>query len=145
MNEIRKNIGILAIALILFIACGTSQLANGQTELPKKTQSIFNKGLQAQNYQDYDKAIDYFKQVIKRAPGYLDAYDALGHTYEKKGDTKSSIATYKRLLDIKPDHFFALYELGGLYYGMKKLDSAEYYYKSFLGVSKTQDKYTQEA
>ncbi|MEJ6786358.1 MAG: OmpA family protein [Bacteroidia bacterium] len=145
MNEIRKNIGILAIALILFIACGTSQLANGQTELPKKTQSIFNKGLQAQNYQDYDKAIDNFKQVIKRAPGYLDAYDALGDTYQKKGDIKSSIATYKRLLDIKPDHFFALYELGGLYYGMKKLDSAEYYYKSFLGVSKTQDKYTQEA
>ncbi|MFT5348495.1 MAG: hypothetical protein ACI9M3_001535, partial [Bacteroidia bacterium] len=27
MNEIRKNIGILAIALILFTACGTTQLA----------------------------------------------------------------------------------------------------------------------
>lgn len=145
MNEIRKNIGVLLIALTLITACGTTQLANGQAELPKKTQAIFNKGLQAQNYEEYSKAIDYFKQVIKKAPGYLDAYDALGHTYQKNGDLTSSIATYKQLLEIKPDHFFALYELGGLYYKVQKLDSAEYYYKSFLGVSKTQDEYTKEA
>jgi len=106
MNEIRKNIGILAIALILFTACGTAQLANAQTELPKRTQSIFNKGLQAQNYEDYDKAIDYFKQVIKRSLGYLAAYDALGHTYEKKGDIKCSIARYKRTASYKTGSFF---------------------------------------
>ncbi|PCJ67241.1 MAG: hypothetical protein COA58_02685 [Bacteroidetes bacterium] len=145
MKEIKGNIAVLLLSLVLFAACGGTRQASGQNAVSKKAQTLFNKGLQQQGYGEYNEAISLFKQAIKKAPGFLDAYDALASTYQKKNELNSAVHTYRKLLNMKPDHYYALYELGKIYFSMEELDSSEYFYKSFLRVNRTQDENSIEA
>ena len=139
MKEIKNNIIVLILGLVLVTACGGTKQVNGQNEVPKKAQALFIKGLDQQGYGEYDAAISLFKQAIKKAPGFIDAYDALASTYQKKNDLKNAVATYQKILSLKPDHYFSLYELGKIYFAKESFDSSEYYYKSFLKVNRTND------
>lgn len=145
MNGIRQKMGVLISLFIIATGCGTTQQANGQAVPSKKAIGLFNEGLKNQGYGEYNKAISYFKQAIKKEPGYLDAYDALANTYQKKNELDNAIGTYQKLLSLKPDHYFALYELGDIYFLQEKLDSSEYYYRQFLKVNKTNDRYAKAA
>lgn len=145
MNGIKQKLGVLFLLFAIVTGCGTTQQANGQGTPSKKAVSLFNSGLKQQGYGEYDKAISFFKQAIKKEPGYIDAYDALANTYQKKNDLNKATATYKKLLTIKPDHYFALYELGDIYFNKEALDSSAYYYNEFLKVNKTNDRYAKAA
>lgn len=145
MIEIKRKVGIWIVSCLLLAACGTANTVNGQGSIPKKAQVFFNKGLQKQGYGEYNDAITLFKQAIKKAPGFIDAYDALGNTYQKNNEPKKSISVYKKLLELKSDHYFALYELGKIYHEAGTLDSAEYFYRNFLNVNRTNDSYAKEA
>jgi outer membrane protein OmpA-like peptidoglycan-associated protein len=139
MKEIRQNITVLLVGLVLLAACGGTKQVNGQNGVPKKAQVLFNKGLDQSRYGEYDAAIVLFKQAIKKAPGFIDAYDAMASTYQKKKDLGSAITTYQKILSLKPDHYYSLFELGKIYFTKENLDSSEYYYKSFLSVNRTND------
>ena len=115
MIEIKRKVGIWTVSCLLLAACGTANTVNGQGSIPKKAQVFFNKGLQKQGYGEYNEAITLFQQAIKKAPEFIDAYDALGNTYQKKNEPKKAISVYKKLLELKSDHYFALYELGKIY------------------------------
>lgn len=145
MNEIKQKLGVLLLLFIMTTGCGTTQLANGQGAPSKKALSLFNAGLKQQGYGEYDKAISFFKQAIKKEEGYIDAYDALANTYQKKNELDKAVLTYKRLLELKPDHYFALYELGDIYFNKEELDSSAYFYGQFLRVNKTNDRYAKAA
>ena len=145
MIEIKRRIELWIIGCLLLAACSTVNTVNGQTDIPKKAQVAFNKGLQQQGYGEYNEAIDLFKQAIKKAPEFIDAYDALANTYQKNNEPNKAISTYKKLLELKPDHYFALYELGKIYHESGALDSAEYFYGKFLKVNRTGDSYAKEA
>ena len=43
-----------------------------------------------------------FKQNVKKNPNNWNVYDSLGEAYEKSGDRKQAIATYKTALAIAP-------------------------------------------
>ena len=81
MIEIRRRIELWIIGCLLLAACSTVNTVNGQTDIPYKAQVAFNKGLQQQGYSEYNEAIDLFKHAIKKAPEFIDAYDALANTY----------------------------------------------------------------
>lgn len=76
MNGIRQKLGALTLLFFIATGCGTAQQANGQSMPSKKAMSLFNEGLKQQGYGEYDKAIEYFNQAIKKEPNYIDAYDA---------------------------------------------------------------------
>jgi len=145
MNVIRQKLGVLVVLFFFSIGCGTMQQANGQGTISKKAIGLFNKGLQQQSFGEYNNAISLFKQALKKEPGYLDAYDALANTYQKKNDLPKAIETYKKLLELKPDHHFALYELGNIYFIQENLSESEKYYRQFLKVNKTNDRYANAA
>ncbi|MFB1003081.1 MAG: OmpA family protein [Bacteroidia bacterium] len=145
MNGIRQKLGVLTVLFFIATGCGTTQQAKGQSMPSKKAISLFNEGLKQQGYGEYDKAISYFNQAIKKEPGYIDAFDALANTYQKRNKLDKAIATYMKLLTIKPDHYFALYELGDIYFIQQKLNSSEYYYAQFLKVNRTNDRYAKAA
>ncbi|MDB4107912.1 OmpA family protein [Bacteroidia bacterium] len=145
MTKIKKTLSSLLIFAVFISACSSTRTAVGQTEVSKKAQGLFEKGLQQQSYGEYTEAISLFSQAIKKAPNYADAYDALANTYQKKNELNSAIGTYRKLLQIQPDHYYALYELGKIYFLQENIDSAEYFYKSFLRVNRTNDNNAKEA
>lgn len=147
MNMINNNKALNYFLLIwlLIVSCSTSKNANGQQSVSKKAQSLFNEGLKFQGYGEYEQAINLFKQSIKKAPKFLNAYDALANTYQKNNQLINSKNTYLKLLSLKSDHFFGLYELGNIYFDLGNLDSSEFYYGRFLRMNSSNDKYAQNA
>lgn len=147
MNMINNNKALNYFLLIwlLIVSCSTSKNANGQQSVSKKAQSLFNEGLKFQGYGEYEQAINLFKQSIKKAPKFLNAYDALANTYQKNNQLINSKNTYLKLLSLKSDHFFGLYELGNIYFDLGNLDSSEFYYRRFLRMNSSNDKYAQNA
>lgn len=107
MNMINNNKALNYFLLIwlLIVSCSTSKNANGQQSVSKKAQSLFNEGLKFQSYGEYEQAINLFKQSIKKAPKFLNAYDALANTYQKNNQLINSKNTYLKLLSLKSDHF----------------------------------------
>ena len=147
MNMINNNKALNYFLLIwlLIVSCSTFKNANGQQSVSKKAQSLFNEGLKFQSYGEYEQAINLFKQSIKKAPKFLNAYDALANTYQKDNQLINSKNTYLKLLSLKSDHFFGLYELGNIYFDLGNLDSSEFYYRRFLRINSSNDKYAQNA
>lgn len=145
MNGIKQKLGVLVVLFFILSSCGTTQIAIGQAQFSKKAIVYFSEGLQQQSFGEYDKAISLFKKAINKEPYYTDAYDALANTYQKQNKLHRAIATYHQLLSLKPDHYFALYELGEIYFFKDVLDSSEYYYRQFLKVNKTSDRYAKAA
>ena len=147
MNMINNNKALNYFLLIwlLIVSCSTSKNANGQQSVSKKAQSLFNEGLKFQSYGEYVQAINLFKQSIKKAPKFLNAYDALANTYQKNNQLINSKNTYLKLLSLKSDHFFGLYELGNIYFDLENIDSSEFYYRRFLRMNSSNDKYAQNA
>ncbi|MDC3406912.1 OmpA family protein [Bacteroidia bacterium] len=145
MNMINNNKALNYFLLIwlLIVSCSTSKNANGQQSVSKKAQSLFNEGLKFQGYGEYEQAINLFKQSIKKAPKFLNAYDALANTYQKNNQLINSKNTYLKLLSLKSDHFFGLYELGNIYFDLGNIDSSEFYYRRFLRMNSSNDKYAQ--
>jgi outer membrane protein OmpA-like peptidoglycan-associated protein len=138
-----NNNALLSVMLcIIMSACSTTKTANGQSDVPKKALEYFQKGLEHQAVGEYEEAIASLKQAIKKAPNFLDAHDALANTYQRMKDYPKAIGTYKNLLLIEPNHLFANYELGNIYFDMINLDSSEFYFKNFLKLNRTTDKYS---
>jgi outer membrane protein OmpA-like peptidoglycan-associated protein len=140
-----KALNYFLLIWLLIVSCSTSKNANGQQSVSKKAQSLFNEGLKFQSYGEYEQAINLFKQSIKKAPKFLNAYDALANTYQKDNQLINSKNTYLKLLSLKSDHFFGLYELGNIYFDLGNLDSSEFYYRRFLKINSSNDKYAQNA
>lgn len=140
-----KALNYFLLIWLLIVSCSTSKNANGQQSVSKKAQSLFNEGLKFQSYGEYEQAINLFKQSIKKAPKFLNAYDALANTYQKDNQLINSKNTYLKLLSLKSDHFFGLYELGNIYFDLGNLDSSEFYYRRFLRMNSSNDKYAQNA
>ena len=147
MNMINNNktLNYFLLIWLLIVSCSTSKNANGQQSVSKKAQSLFNEGLKFQSYGEYEQAINLFKQSIKKAPKFLNAYDALANTYQKNNQLINSKNTYLKLLSLKSDHFFGLYELGNIYFDLENIDSSEFYYRRFLRMNSSNDKYAQNA
>lgn len=147
MNMINNNktLNYFLLIWLLIVSCSTYKNANGQQSVSKKAQSLFNEGLKFQSYGEYVQAINLFKQSIKKAPKFLNAYDALANTYQKNNQLINSKNTYLKLLSLKSDHFFGLYELGNIYFDLENIDSSEFYYRRFLRMNSSNDKYAQNA
>ncbi len=144
MKEIMNKITFILIAFLM-AACGSSQKAQGQNGVNKKARASFNKAITAFQYGEYEEAEKLFKLTIKKYNGYVDAYDGLAKTYQEQKKYKEAIATYRKVLEFDPTHYFALYELGKLYQGTENLDSAKYFFKFFLKENAGQDENTEIA
>jgi Flp pilus assembly protein TadD len=64
---------------------------------------------------DYQGAITELNTMIDKGVQHADAYNLLGFSLRKSGDTKTAMTYYKKALDFDPNHKGALEYSGELY------------------------------
>jgi superkiller protein 3 len=91
----------------------------------------FNKGYNAVENKEYDKAISFYLRVIEIDPDYATAYYNLGLVYGNQGNNTKAIELYEKAIELKPDYAKAYNNLGLAYKNQGNLTKAiESYEKS---------------
>lgn len=74
---------------------------------------------------EFDKAIDYYqKKAIAYDPYYVKAYFFLAYAYDSVGEEDKAIENYQKVLELDPDDFWSLVNLGAIYENHDKIEEA---------------------
>ena len=81
-----------------------------------------NEGVAHFEKQEYDQAIDCYKKAIELAPNSAAAYNLLGMAYRQevpqqvRGLKAKEIAAFQKAIELDPNYWVALINLGATYY-----------------------------
>jgi len=77
-------------------------------------------------------SLPHFQTAVMQAPDRPECYQTLANTYFKLDSPLVAIKVYKKLLEMKPDHALAHFEIGNLYRLTGQYDSAFIYTREGL-------------
>ena len=101
---------------------------------PKAT-ALFNlQGASSAALQNYDSAIDSYKQALKIKPNCAEAYSNMGVSQNDKGDLDAAIDSYKRAIKIKPNYADAHSNMGNTLKGKGDFDAAIENYRQAIKI-----------
>jgi antitoxin component YwqK of YwqJK toxin-antitoxin module len=100
----------------------------------------FDKGYNAYDNKEYDKAISFYLRAIELDPDNAGSYNNLGVAYKAQGNITKAIPLYEKSIELDPDNATAYTNLGIVYYN-SNFDKALIYYKKAarLGHKRAQD------
>ena len=85
-------------------------LAEWEGKREETAESLYAKGLPFLWKEDYDKALLYFKDAVKKDPRYANAYFQIGYCNAQLGRYSDAFDAYKKAIQIQSDfvlaHFF---------------------------------------
>ncbi len=124
-----KNVFLFLIMVILVSGCSKPN-----------AEDIFNKGVDAQKAEQYDSAIEAYKELIKLYPDSArtpEAYYAIASILQNhKGQYAEAIQTYRQIVEKYPNNATApsaSFLIGFIYNNnLKKIDSARFAYEDFI-------------
>jgi arylsulfatase A-like enzyme/tetratricopeptide (TPR) repeat protein len=102
---------------------------------PKDKIDIVNRMHQAREDQlkgDVKSSIDALRKVVADAPEVIDAWFRLGNAYLEQRDLPNALAMFRRTLELKPDHDWAVVGLADTFAEMGRLDEAVVGYRRYL-------------
>jgi tetratricopeptide (TPR) repeat protein len=88
---------------------------------------IYNAGLAAYNAQDYEKAIDYYKESAKYEYGEAKTYSLIANAYQMNKDTLGALEALQEGFEKYPNDNVILTSMIQLYLDMKKTEDAMKY------------------
>jgi tetratricopeptide (TPR) repeat protein len=86
-----------------------------EREREETAESLYAKGLPFLWKEDYEKALPFFKEAIKKDPRYANAYFQIGYCNAQVGRYLDAFEAYKKAIQIKPDFVLAHFFLGLVY------------------------------
>lgn len=86
--------------------------------------NLYSKGIDALTAQDFNKAIDYFKQSLKIDSIFSFCWDNLGLAYRKSGEYEKAINAYKTSIQIDPSGLMPRQNLAAVYEFKKEYENA---------------------
>jgi len=98
------------------------------------TVRLYCLGLSAIICDNYEEAINFFKQAIDTDPKYADAYIEMGYCYNKIGRYNEAIECFKQAIRIEPDYARAHYNLGIIYDDLGRYYEAIECYKQAIRI-----------
>jgi tetratricopeptide (TPR) repeat protein len=96
----------------------TPEVIRGAQSSPGKpagADAAYQKGLEHLESNDYDKAVETFKQTVNRNPGSADAYYLLGLALQGQGSQDQAIQSLKKALALNPQFPQARETLSNIY------------------------------
>jgi tetratricopeptide (TPR) repeat protein len=86
-----------------------------QDELTGELVSIYDEGKKLANEGHLDEAIEKFKEVIHQKPNHANAHVNMGLSLVLMGRIEAGVLHYKKALEINPNNYWALLNLGAAY------------------------------
>lgn len=78
------------------------------------------------------ESIIALKQIVADAPEVIDAWFRLGNAYLKAGQLDAALETFRKTLELKPDHDWAVAAMADTFVEMGRVDDALVGYRRFL-------------
>jgi tetratricopeptide (TPR) repeat protein len=79
-----------------------ADMAKNDQPQNKAAVSLYDQGVQANNNNDFQKALPLFEQALRDDPNNPDILNMLAHAQRKIGLIDESIANYKKALELRP-------------------------------------------
>ncbi len=112
------------LGALLALAIAAPALAAGSTSSSTRPAppSAYQSAVKAVKSEDYRRALRLLDRVVRDDPGNADAWNYQGFSNRKLGQLDAAFVSYRKALDIDPDHRGAHEYLGELY--LRKGDPA---------------------
>jgi Tfp pilus assembly protein PilF len=109
----------------------TSSAASGasvpavELSVPKSARKAVDKGVEAFNDGNFDKAREQFEKAIEQYPNFATAYNLLGLTFLRQKDIERGQQAFEKAIELN-DHFGDAYlNLAKIYFRQQKYDQSE--------------------
>jgi len=110
MQRVNKSLRIFCFSLIIFFLSSSTLFS--QQNISKKASESYKKAELAFHIADYDKALNYCRQALKKEADFVKAYLLLTEIYVKKDDKKTASATLQQLISRNVSIVSSVYLLG---------------------------------
>ena len=110
MQRVNKSLRIFCFSLIIFFLSSSTLFS--QQNISKKASESYKKAELAFHIADYDKALNYCRQALKKGADFVKAYLLLTEVYVKKDDKKTASATLQQLMSRNVSIVSSVYLLG---------------------------------
>ncbi len=87
-------------------------------------EELFLEGARLLTLKNFDKALEFFNQVLSLKPQHIKALEARAVIYLQKGEIELAEKDLKLALNLEPENARLYYRLGQVYYRKKDLDQA---------------------
>lgn len=85
-----------------------------------------------------DKAVEYYRSAISRFPDYHKLYTNLGHLFQEyKKRFDMAIVCYEKALELNPEDYWALHNIGTVFKKEYKIKEAFYYFQKAHKISES--------
>ena len=115
-----RKLLVWSSALLLLLVHG---LAPGAGQAQNQAQKLLEQGTAQMEKHQYDRAVATFKKALHKEPKSAVIYNLLGMAYRFKYNQvrnqelkKQEIAAFKKAVEIDPNYWVALINLGATYY-----------------------------
>jgi tetratricopeptide (TPR) repeat protein len=119
---------LIVIALLaLYFACASQPKTVEKSETSEQQQFVIliNKAKEFMQQQQYEKAINEYREAVKMRPELPEPHNYIGICYFQLGEFRMARDTFKKAISLKPDFAFAYNNLGTTYYAQSHFDEAE--------------------
>jgi len=98
----------------------------------EKASSLYKKGKDYMEKENYNKAIGYFKKALKADPNFILALDDIAACYRRKEDFATALQYYDKSLALFPEGDFSLTNIAVIYSLIGKYDKSIFYYAKMM-------------
>lgn len=105
----------------------------------KNFEYFYNMGVDSYGRQDYEKAINLFKQAIECKDIKPQVYYNIGLSYQCTKEYDKAIVNYLKFLEAKPEDYDGLYNLALTYFTKEKFKKAIEYFEKCALVKQDED------
>lgn len=123
----RCRLSLLLLLGLPFCQPAWAQVAPESAEKYNAGQALFEK-------RRYQQALQAFEDAVKLDGNNAQAYRGMAKTYQKLKDSEKAIANFRMATTVKADYVEAHYELGNLYFNLKKYKDAQAAFKAVLNL-----------
>jgi len=128
----------LVLVLMLLVSFSTTISAQ---DIPKKAVKLVNKGDEALQEKDFEKALEVYNKAIEIAPEYALAYFGRGRLFQAQGKLEDAAKDFEKSVELdstapQPKNFLAqvLFKLGGTAINQRQMDKSNEYFLKVLEI-----------